>query len=61
MGIFDASGPTLGANFVDGSVWQIRKTSSEIIPKQLHTKHATLEFLFTLLTIIANPKSRIIC
>jgi len=32
--------------FVDGSVRRIRKTSSEIIPKQLRTKHATLEFLF---------------
>ena len=32
-------------NFVDGSVRRILKTSSEIIPKQLRTKHATLEFL----------------
>ena len=36
----------LGLGFVDGSVRPIRKTSSEIIPKQLRTKHATLEFLF---------------
>ena len=45
MGIFDASSPTLGANFVDGGVRRIRKASSEVIPKQLRTKHATLEFL----------------
>ena len=36
---------SLFATFVDGSVRRIRKASSEIIPKQLRTKHATLEFL----------------
>ena len=34
---------TLGT-FVDGSVRRIRKASSEIIPEQPRTKHATSEF-----------------
>ena len=47
-------------HFVDGCVRRIQKASSGIIPKLLRTKHATLEFSPWLLTIITNPKSRII-
>ena len=40
---FSASSPTLGANFVDGSVRRIQKLAQLTIPKLLRTKHVTIE------------------